>query len=155
MNLLILVVCPNVFVTIVIINFLQWKKELRARQNMTEVDDATSLTSHQESKDWRVHCQLPHWSLNLMMLHPSLCSLCAVIFPTGHPVTWKLVYLSIWAHQSQSPVDNEWQLSRVAFKGCMKLSSLSKLSIPSAGMDSWCLTFNNKQTTRRRTWRRV
>lgn len=62
---------------------------------MTEVDDATSLTSPQESKDRRVHCQLPHWSLNLVMPHPSLCSLCAVTFPTGHPVTWKLVYLSL------------------------------------------------------------
>lgn len=62
---------------------------------MTEVDDATSLTSHQESKDRRVHCQLPHWPLNLVMPHPSLCSLWAVTVPTGHPVTWELAYLSL------------------------------------------------------------
>lgn len=110
---------------------------------------------HQESKDRRVHCQLPYWPLNLVMPHPSLCSLWAVTVPTGHPVRWELVYLSLWAHRSQPPVDNQWQLSRVAFKGCTELSSLSKLSIPSAGTDPWCLTFNNKQTTRRRTWRRV
>lgn len=94
-------------------------------------------------------------ALSAVMPHPSLCSLLAVTVPTGHPVRWELVYLSLWAHRSQPPVDNQWQLSRVAFKGCTELSSLSKLSIPSAGTDSWCLTFNNKQTTRRRTWRRV
>lgn len=71
------------------------KKELRGRQNMTEVDAATSLTSHQESKDRRVHCQLPYWPLNLVMPHPSLCSLWAVTVPTGHPVRWELVYLSL------------------------------------------------------------
>lgn len=43
---------------------------------MTEVDDMTSLTFHQEAKDKRVHCQLPHWFLNLVMPHsfPSAAS---------------------------------------------------------------------------------
>lgn len=46
---------------------------------MTEVDDATSLTSHQDSKDSRAHCQLPHCSLNLGM--PILPSAASVLSP--------------------------------------------------------------------------